>query len=120
MLISFIVSFLTGITASLGLGGGFILLVYLTAFAGVSQIEAQGINLIFFIPIAALSLYFHRKNKLLDAKSILPSIIFGVFGAVIGVICANFIGSKMLNKMFAVFIIFVGLKELFHKSDKNN
>ncbi len=120
MIISFIVSFFTGIAASLGLGGGFILLVYLTAFAQIPQIEAQGINLIFFIPIAALSLYFHRKNKLLDVSVILPCVIFGVFGAVIGVICANYIGSDALNKLFAVFIIFVGLKELFHKSDKNN
>ena len=47
-------AFLTGILASLGLGGGMILILYLTIFAGMAQFEAQGINLIFFIPIALL------------------------------------------------------------------
>lgn len=120
MWISFLVSFFTGTAASLGLGGGFILLVYLTAFAGVGQLEAQGINLIFFIPIALLSLILHKMNKLLCTKAVLPCIIAGVIGSVIGVLCAGFIGSKLLNKLFAVFIIIVGLKELFHKSDSKN
>ena len=49
-------AFLTGIFASMGLGGGMVLIVYLTVFAGFSQIAAQGINLVFFIPIAIISL----------------------------------------------------------------
>ena len=36
-----IVSLLSGLTASLGLGGGFILVIYLTAFVNMSQIQAQ-------------------------------------------------------------------------------
>lgn len=48
-----IVAFLTGITASMGLGGGFILVIYLTIFAQMPQLAAQGVNLIFFLPIAA-------------------------------------------------------------------
>ena len=32
--------------------GGMILILYLTIFAGMAQFEAQGITLIFFIPIA--------------------------------------------------------------------
>ena len=50
-----VVSLLSGVTASMGLGGGFVLLIYLTAFANVPQMEAQLINLIFFLPIGALS-----------------------------------------------------------------
>ena len=57
-------AFLTGIFASLGLGGGMILILYMTIFAGYTQLDAQGINLIFFIPIALLSLIIHTKSKL--------------------------------------------------------
>ena len=35
-----VIAFLTGITASLGLGGGFILVVYLTIFTETAQLQA--------------------------------------------------------------------------------
>ena len=40
-----LVGILTGATASMGLGGGFILLVYLSVFTEIPQYIAQGINL---------------------------------------------------------------------------
>ncbi len=113
-----LVSFFTGVAASLGLGGGFVLLIYLTAFAGVPQLEAQGINLIFFLPIAALSLIFHTKNKLIDKKPLLPSILTGAAAVVLGVLLAGVLGSKWLSKLFAIFILYVGIKELFHKKSE--
>ena len=42
----------TGILSGFGAGGGTLLLVYMTAFAGVEQRAARGINLIYFIPAA--------------------------------------------------------------------
>ena len=63
-----LVGILTGATASMGLGGGFILLVYLSVFTEIPQDIAQGINLLFFLPIALLSLIIHIKNKLTDLK----------------------------------------------------
>lgn len=107
-----IVAFLTGITASMGLGGGFILVIYLTIFAQMPQLAAQGINLIFFLPIAAFSLIFHAKNKMIETSVILPSIIFAVIGVFIGVWGANLLGSEWLTKVFAVFVLLVGVREL--------
>ena len=54
-----LVGMLTGATASMGLGGGFIQLVYLSVFTEIPQDIAQGINLLFFLPIALLSLVIH-------------------------------------------------------------
>lgn len=110
-----IVSLLSGLTASLGLGGGFILVIYLTAFAGLPQIQAQGINLVFFLPIAVLSLILHRKNKLLDKEPLLPAILGGILGVAAGFGLGALIGSEWLSKLFAAFILLVGLKELFHR-----
>ena len=70
-------AFLTGIFASMGLGGGMVLIVYLTVFAGFSQIAAQGINLVFFIPIAIISLVLHTKNKLVEWKKTVPPVLWG-------------------------------------------
>ena len=104
-------AFLTGIFASMGLGGGMVLIVYLTVFAGFSQLAAQGINLVFFIPIAIISLVLHTKNKLVEWKKAVPVIISAWL--------ANRIEQSLLSKAFSIFLILMGLKELFFKSEKH-
>ena len=37
---------ITGVLSGFGVGGGTLLLIYLTAFAGMEQTMAQGINLL--------------------------------------------------------------------------
>ena len=106
------VGFLAGLTASMGLGGGFVLLICLTGFMGVPQTEAQWINLIFFLPVAALSLYFHRKSGLLQTDQLLPAVIGGLLGAACGVFAARMLGDVRLSKVFALFLTIVGLREL--------
>ena len=100
----------------MGLGGGFILLVYLLLFTEIEQKTAQGINLFFFIPIIILSLVFHIKNKLIDYKT---ALICGGIGAATvygGFLLAKALDGDWLRKAFAVFIILAGIKDLFSKS----
>lgn len=118
MIWSFAAAFLTGIFASLGVGGGMILILYLTVFGGFDQLSAQGINLIYFIPIALLAVILHSRNGLIRWKSILPALIVGTVFAAAGAFAAGYIGSPWLKKLFAVFILAVGVKELFYKPDK--
>ena len=113
--IKIIVSFFSGMAASMGLGGGFVLLIYLTIFADTPQIEAQGINLIFFIPIAIISLFIHKKNNLIEKPALFPAILTGIAGCIIGVFTATMIPPEILNKIFGCMILLIGLKELFHK-----
>lgn len=115
MIWSFTAALLTGVFASLGVGGGMILIIYLTVFGGFDQLAAQGINLIYFIPIALLSVIIHTKNRLIEWKKIIPSIIIGVIFAAAGTYAAERIGSPALKKIFAVFILLIGVKELLYK-----
>jgi len=108
----------TGVVASMGLGGGFILLLYLAAFTDLSQVEAQGANLLFFVPVISVSILINIKNKLIDLK---PALICGLTGAVTavgGYFVAEAIDGGLLRKAFAVFIIIAGLKDLFAKKKK--
>ena len=111
-----LVSFATGIFASLGLGGGMVLIIYLTFCAGVSQVNAQGINLIFFVPIAMISLYFHNKNHLVEWKKIVPILISGTIFAVAFSIIANSIDSSLLQKLFGGFVVIAGIRGVLTKS----
>ena len=46
-----LIGFVSGIVSVTGMGGGTILIFLLTFLMGIEQHIAQGINLIFFIPI---------------------------------------------------------------------
>jgi uncharacterized membrane protein YfcA len=111
----YIVSFLAALFGALGLGGGFILLIYLTAVEKISQFQAQGTNLIFFIPIALVSLFFHIKNKLVLVKDVLIAVLFGTVGVFLGFYFAMFLGDKIISYVFAGVVFVVGVKELFAK-----
>ena len=120
MIWAYIAAFVTGILASLGVGGGMVLIIYLTVFGGFDQLSAQGINLIYFLPIALLSVIIHSKNGLVEWKKILPSLVTGVIFALAGAALARYIGSPLLRKIFAGFILLIGVKELFGSFGKRD
>lgn len=114
-----LVGLITGAAASMGLGGGFILLVYLSVFTSTAQDIAQGINLLFFLPIALLSLIIHIKNKLIDLKLVGKYLILGLPCAVAGSFVAGIIDVEVLRKLFAAFLLYIGASQLFSGPDKN-
>ncbi len=118
IVIASVVGFLSGLTASMGLGGGMVLLVYLTGILSLSQLEAQGINLVFFLPIALISLIIHSKSHLIDWRVISPALISGAVSAASVSFLVRFIGTDILQKCFAVLIIIVGIKELSYKQKR--
>ena len=69
--------FLMGILSAWGIGGGTLLLLVMTLFLGVDQITAQGVNLLYFLPTAAMAVAQHRKNDLLDAPLLRSAIPWG-------------------------------------------
>lgn len=108
-----IIGLFSGIIAGMGIGGGTILIPMLIIFLGIDQKIAQSTNLLCFIPLALASLPIHAKNKNIDynvAKKIIP---FGIIGAVIGAYAAVNIPSQVLKKVFAIFLLIMGIREIF-------
>lgn len=114
-IVSIIVGFLTGVLASMGLGGGFILVVWLTLFMDIEQKTAQGINLLFFLPIALLSLCIHLKNGLVNKQLVKKLVFGGMAGAVLGTLGTRLLDNSGLRMLFAVFLLSFGLRELFSR-----
>ncbi|NCC86890.1 MAG: sulfite exporter TauE/SafE family protein [Clostridia bacterium] len=107
--------FLSGIAGAMGLGGGSFLLLYLTLIMSVPQIKAQGINLLFFIPCAIVSIFLHNRNKLICWSIVLPVALGGILGIFCGLWLLSIINPNILNKIFGIFLILFGLAELFIK-----
>lgn len=112
MIIKLIAGFLSGIIGAMGMGGGAVLIIYLTVFAGVDRFKAQGINLIFFIPIAAFSVIIYLYRKKIDLKTCLPFAAFGLAAAAGGIMLSRLAGVKYLSFAFGTALILIGLKEI--------
>ena len=119
-LIATIVGAASGVLASMGMGGGFILVVYFALFTDFAQKGAQGLNLLFFIPITLVAVAIHIKNKLIDIKTAVFCSMVGIPAVVAGFYIAQNIDNGLLRKAFAVFIIISGLKDLCSKGENSN
>lgn len=108
-------AFFGAVLSALGMGGGGILLIYLTVYLGMDQLAAQGINLIFFIPVAVVALAVHIKNKLVQWRVVVPCVLLGLPGVFLGAWLATYLGSDILRKIFAVFLLIIGFREIFPK-----
>ena len=117
-LLPLLVGAVTGILSGFGVGGGTLLLVYLTAVLGMEQQTAQGINLLYFLPAAALALPAHWKNGYVEKRALLPAIGAGLLCAGGAAWAASGMETALLRKYFGAFLIFVGLTQLFSPSQK--
>lgn len=116
---SIVAGLLAGTAGAMGLGGGSVLLIYLTVFARVGQLNAQGINLLFFLPTAVVAVAIYSKRGVILWKQILPIIIFGVIGTLASSWLVSFINAELIRKIFGGLIIAYGLVELFRPKEKN-
>ncbi len=109
-------AFLSGFAGSLGLGGGGVLVLYLVLYLGTEQITAQGINLLFFIPCAVLSTIVYSFKKLIDWKTVLAAAAGGLPGVLLGSWLITSIDPMWPGKIFGIFLLLTGVRELFGKS----
>lgn len=117
-MITYIAAFLSGLLGSMGFGGGSVLIIYLTLFADTDQLTAQGINLLFFIPCAVLSVIINVKNKLVKYKVGAYLILGGLIGVAVGSLVVRLTEPTLLSKLFGGFIFIIGLITLFQKQKK--
>lgn len=106
---------LSGMLGAMGMGGGGILIIFLTLFAKMAQRSAQGVNLLLFIPCALAALCLHSKNHLIVWKTAIPAIICGLVGAAVGTFLCSLISANILRKIFGAMLLLIGLKEIFSK-----
>ncbi|MPW27058.1 TSUP family transporter [Alkalibaculum sp. M08DMB] len=107
--------FLSGIMGGMGIGGGIVLIPMLTIILGVDQKIAQSTNLICYLPIALSCLPIHIKNKNIELSITKKIVPFGIIGAILGSYLAVHMPSAILKKLFAFFLLAMGIREITHK-----
>lgn len=112
------VGIVLGFLSGLGIGGGSLLMVWLTAVLSWSIQDARAVNLLFFLPSAIIACIIRYKKGMLNWKTVLPAIISGCLFAVAGNAVSNWINTITLQKLFGVLLILAGIKEIFYRERK--
>ena len=111
MILNFIIGVATGIISGFGIGGGSLLVLYLTA---------GGINLLYFIGCAPAALVGHIKNKLVEWRAALWCAAAGIAVAIPTSLLADNLNSDWLRRLFGLVLLYIGVKELRAGKKKNN
>lgn len=107
-----------GFLAGIGVGGGSLLMLWLTLVLGMEHNQARIINLLFFIPSAVIASIFRWKQGNLDFRKILPAVICGAVFAFLFSLLSTKTDISVLKKLFGGLLLITGLRELFYRPRK--
>lgn len=107
-----------GFLSGLGVGGGSLLILWLTLVLEMPHDTARIINLLFFIPSAIIASLFRWKQGKLDIKAIFPAILCGCIAAAVFSVISRHTDTQLLRKLFSVLLLLTGIRELFYRPRK--
>ena len=104
-----------GVLSAWGVGGGTLLLLVMTLFFGVDQAAAQGVNLLYFLPTAAMGLIWPRqtgRRHTARRRRTVP----GARGRAAGASwAATALDVTLLRRPFGIFLLIAAAVTLRHK-----
>ena len=109
-------AFLTAVLSGLGLGSAGLFVLYLTLIAGLSQTDAQGLNLLFFLFSAGMALIFHARHRTIPLPFVLFLISCALPGAYLGSWLVKQLELDLVRKLFGGMLICTALPALLGKT----
>lgn len=118
MVVTLLISTLLGALSGLGVGGGSLLMLWLTLGLGMEQAAAGTINLLYFLPSAAIACCFRWKQGVLPLKKIVPAIVAGTISTALFTLWSADWDTHYLRKGFGILLLFTGVRELLFREKK--
>ena len=113
--IPLILGTILGFLSGLGIGGGSLLIIWLTVVVGIDPQTARSINLLFFIPSAVIVCILRHRDGTLKLRPLLPAMIAGCLAAASFSVIATVLDVKILKKLFGIILLAAGARELFYQ-----
>ena len=113
--VTLIISTALGFLAGLGVGGGSLLILWLTLVLEMAYPQARIINLLFFLPAAVISTLLRRRQGRLPLKKIWPAMVTGCVSAAICAWLGTKTDTQLLKKFFGILLLATGIRELLYK-----
>lgn len=113
--VAILVGTILGFLSGLGVGGGSLLILWLTLVLDFDSSTARMMNLLFFLPAAAISCLFRRKQDSISTKKLLPAVVASCLSAIL----FSHIGQEMdidwMKKLFGILLLITGIRELLYR-----
>ena len=116
--VAIIIGILLGFLAGLGVGGGSLLILWLTLVLGIDAETARAINLMFFITAAGSVSFFRWRQGVLRIRVILPAVIAGCIAAAAFSVLSQWIDQTLVKRLFGSLLLITGFRELFYRPRK--
>lgn len=113
--VTLIVALALGFLTGLGIGGGSLLILWLTVVLEMDQLTARGINLLFFIPAAVIACGFRLKQGRIHWKTVIPAAVSGCITAGVCSCLSYNMDVDFLKKLFGIVLLAAGIRELLYK-----
>lgn len=120
-----VITIISSILASMGVGGGGIFIILGTIFLNTEQKEMQLLNLFMFVAAGMVASITNIKSGNIYKKEFLKIIPFLVIGVFVGNFVVKKANSDKLQIYFLIFMIAIGIYEIISslimiKKAKNN
>ena len=116
MVIFFIIAgILLGFLSALGVGGGSLLILWLTVVLDHPQPEARLMNLMFFIPCALVASLFRFRQGMLNLHLTVLTASAGLAGALLASSWRNALDAGLLEKALGILFLLCGIRELCYR-----
>jgi uncharacterized membrane protein YfcA len=96
----------------LGIGGGLLIVPFLTFVAGASQHQAEATSLLVILPTAIVATLVLRRKGIGDAALALRFGAFGAAGGIAGALVALALPAHVLRLVFALFLAVMAVRLL--------
>lgn len=109
-----------GFLSGLGIGGGSLLIIWLTLVCKVDYQAAKYINLMFFIPSALIATAIRIAQKRISFRQVIPAAIAGCAAAAFFTVLSSTWNTDLLRKLFGGLLLCTSIRELTTKKQQRN
>lgn len=113
--VTLIVGTVLGFLSGLGIGGGSLLILWLTMALHTDPLTARSINLLFFIPSALIACILRFRQGSLKIKPLLPAVVAGCAAATLFSWISAVMEVQIIQRLFGIVLLAAGLRELFYR-----
>ena len=117
--ITLLTGLILGLLAGMGVGGGSLLILWLTFIQQMDYDASRTVNLLFFLPAGIIASWFNRKQGALQYNKILPAILAGILSAALFSILRRKVDTEGLKTLFGILLLITGIRELLYRPRKD-
>lgn len=118
MVIKVLIGTVLGFLSGLGVGGGSLLILWLTLGLGMDQTMARSINLLFFLPAAVIASLFRWKQDSVPVRKIWPAMAAGAASTALFTLLGQRLDMRILKKGFGILLLLTGVREILYRQKR--